>query len=92
MKKLIPLFCITFLFLFRVETAAQGEVPSVAVVKTNGHTIAKYEKFEVALSLEHVGIHNPYDPDDIDVYAYFVSPLGDSIRINGFYDNYRDAG
>ena len=75
----------------RVETYADGEIPSVSIKKINTTTVKKYEKFEIALNLRNVGIHNPYDPEDIDVFALFESPEGKSFRINGFYDNYRNA-
>lgn len=75
----------------RVETYTEGEIPSVSIEKINTNAVKKYEKFEIKLQLSHVGIHNPYDPEDIDVYAIFESPDGKSIRINGFYDNYRNA-
>jgi len=75
----------------RSETYLAGATPSVSIEKTNSNTIKKYEKFELELNLAHVGVHNPYDPDDIDVYAIFKSPEGNSVRINAFYDNYRNA-
>ena len=75
----------------RAETYAKGEIPTVSIEKINTPRVKKYEKFELTLSLDHVGIHNPFDPEDIDVYAVFRSPAGDSLRINAFYDNYRNA-
>ena len=65
--------------------------PVVKITRTNARTVKKYEKFEVWIELDHVEIDNPYDPDDIDVYALFTAPSGREIRINGFYDNHRDA-
>lgn len=75
----------------RGETFVPGKMPVVKVTGTNSATIKKYEKFEVNLDLAYVGIENPYDPRDIDVYAQFTTPSGKQIRINGFYDNYRNA-
>lgn len=75
----------------RAETFEVGASPSIQVKNVNATTVKTYEKFELDLALDHVGIHNPYDPDDIDVFAKFVSPKGDTTRINGFYDNYLDA-
>jgi hypothetical protein len=65
--------------------------PEISVSRVNTATVGKYEKFEIWLDLENVSINNPYDPDEIDVYAVFTSPSGKEIRINGFYDNYQDA-
>jgi hypothetical protein len=73
------------------ETYVPGEFPFVKVAGTNAQTIKRYEKFEAFLELGNVGIENPYDPEDIDVYAEFTAPSGRKIRINGFYDNHLDA-
>jgi hypothetical protein len=73
------------------ETYIPGVPPMVTITGTNTGTVKKYEKFEVLPDLGRVGIDNPYDPEDIDVYALFTAPSGRQIRINGFYDNYMDA-
>ena len=73
------------------ETFVPGKSPVVKISGTNVTTVKTYEKFEVYLDLENVGIENPYDPEDIDVYAYFTTPSGKKIRINGFYDNHENA-
>lgn len=70
------------------ETFVVGNKPSVKVSVVNNSTIKKYEKFEINLNLKNVGIENPYDPKDIDVYAIIKSPSGKEIKVNGFYDNY----
>ena len=75
----------------RAETYTPGVLPAVSVTGVNATTVRKYEKFEVNLALSNVSIHNPFDPNDIDVFAMFTSPEGNTVRINGFYDNYRDA-
>jgi hypothetical protein len=73
------------------ETFKKGANPTVTITGKNTSTVKKYEKFEVRLDLKNVGIENPYDPDDIDVYAFFTAPSGKKMKINGFYDNYSDA-
>jgi hypothetical protein len=65
--------------------------PGISVARVNTSTVGKYEKFEIWLDLSSVEIENPYDPNEIDVYAVFISPSGKEIRINGFYDNYQEA-
>jgi len=65
--------------------------PGISVSQTNTSTVKKYEKFEVNIELENVSYENPFDPEEIDVYAIFSSPSGKSYRINGFYDNYNNA-
>ncbi|NQU87615.1 MAG: DUF5060 domain-containing protein [Mariniphaga sp.] len=73
------------------ETYTLGKSPLVKVAGINTSSVKKYEKFELILDLENVGIENPYDPEDIDVYAYFTAPSGKKIKIIGFYDNNLDA-
>ncbi len=65
--------------------------PGIAVSRVNAATVGKYEKFEIWLDLNNVSFVNPYDPDEIDVYALFNTPSGKEIRINGFYDDYLEA-
>ncbi|WP_372947192.1 DUF5060 domain-containing protein [Mariniphaga sp.] len=69
----------------------QTKVPEITVSKVNSTTIKKYEKFEIRLEMQNVTYENPFDPEEIDLYAIFQSPSGKEIRINGFYDNYEDA-
>jgi hypothetical protein len=73
----------------RVETYRDGVVPTIMVRKASASPVKKFETFELALDLANVGIENPYNPADIDVYALFTSPGGTTIRINGFYDDFR---
>ena len=73
------------------ETFKVGAKPEVKIKGINTSVVKKYEKFELLLDLKNVGIENPYDPADIDVYALFTAPSGKKIRINGFYDNFKDA-
>ncbi|HKJ80077.1 MAG TPA: DUF5060 domain-containing protein, partial [Prolixibacteraceae bacterium] len=74
--------------LFQKETAKH---PVIVVSKINATTIKKYEKFELALSLENAVYENPYNPSEIDVYAEFKTPSGKQISINAFYDDYNNA-
>ena len=73
------------------ETFVPGVKPTVSILSVNSETIKKYEKFEIVPILKNVGIDNPYDPTDIDIYAQFTSPSGKSIKVNGFYDNFEEA-
>ncbi len=65
--------------------------PEVTVSKISIAKVKKYEKFEILIELQNVAIENPFDPEEIDLFAIFHSPSGKEIRINGFYDNYEDA-
>jgi hypothetical protein len=48
-------------------------------------SVACYGAWEAALDLRAT-FDNPFDPADIDVYALFTSPQGQTFRVNGFYD------
>ena len=51
---------------------------------TPGVTQAQcYGKFEIAVDLKAT-YDNPFDPEDIDVFANFTSPGGKTFRVNGF--------
>jgi len=63
--------------------------PTVTVKSVNADRIGLYEKFEVLVGLENAVYSNPYDPDQIDLRAYFTSPSGKNWEIYGFYDNYQ---
>jgi hypothetical protein len=75
----------------RQQTYTPGVFPAVAVTGVNTDSAKKYEKLEIMLELNEVAIENPYDPDDIDVFAHFISPDKDTIRVNAFYDDYQSA-
>ena len=72
-------------------TSIPGVPPTVQVDSTNSDQVGKYDMFEVTLGLQNASYQNPYDPDQIDVHAYFKSPSGDTTWVNGFYDNYNNA-
>jgi len=74
-----------------IRTRVPGIPPTVTVDSTNSNNIQQYEKFEVVLDLQDASYNNPYDPDQIDVHAYFKSPKGDTTWVNGFYDDYNNA-
>jgi hypothetical protein len=69
----------------------QGTNPEVSISEVNTQTVGKYEKFEITAEFKQVEIDNPYDPADVDLYAIFISPSGENIKINGFFDNYQGA-
>ncbi len=74
-----------------VETFEPGVKPAISIISATDSDVGLYEKFALELALENVGYQNPYDPEDIDVHGWFKSPSGDTLLINGFYDNYQNA-
>jgi len=67
----------------------QGSQIGVAIAGTSSLQVRKYEKFELVLSLKNVRFDNPYDPADVELFALFTPPSGQTIKINGFFDNYK---
>ena len=72
----------------RVFTAGSGHALWIGMQSVNRDTIGLYEKFEITVDLLGADYKNPYDPDEIDVRATFVSPSGKEWHIFGFYDNF----
>ena len=73
-----------------VRTYSEGDPPLITVTGTSDEPVGKYEKFEITFSLDQAAFTNPYNPDEIDVTADFVSPDEDTITVFGFYDNYEN--
>ena len=70
-------------FLFAAPMAAGPVIQSVR--QTTPQPIGLYEKFELAVDLDAT-YSNPFDPEQIDVWAEFTSPSGRSWKIWGFYN------
>ena len=47
--------------------------------------IGQYEKFELSIDLEAT-YTNPFDPDQVDLWAEFTAPSGKVQKIWGFYN------
>ncbi len=65
-------------------------VPKISVESTNAQEVGLYERFEAILLLEDAIYQNPYDPEEIDIRAVFVSPSERTWEIFGFYDDYQN--
>lgn len=59
--------------------------PKIIAVKQNASEIGAYEKFELSLELQ-AAYENPYDPEELNLSAVFLSPGGKQWKINGFFD------
>ena len=49
------------------------------------HTVPRFEKFELQVHLQAT-FDNPYDPDELDLWAEFTAPSGKTWRVWGFYN------
>ncbi|MFH1905139.1 MAG: DUF5060 domain-containing protein [bacterium] len=53
-------------------------------LRVNSSLVKQYEKFEISFDLSRV-YANPFDPELIDITAYFISPSGIISSIPGFF-------
>jgi hypothetical protein len=47
--------------------------------------VGRYERIEFTIGNGKT-YANPFDPDEADIYGIFLSPSGDSLRVNAFWD------
>ena len=62
----------------------QRETLELRSVVSSEIEVPKHGRFELTLDLG-ASFDNPFDPDDVDVYAVFTPPEGPPMRVNGFY-------
>jgi hypothetical protein len=75
----------TFAFLTLVcWLSAIHAAPVITAIRQNSDTIGLYDKFEAGFSAK-ADYTNPFDPDQIDITAAFISPSGKQWAIHGFY-------
>jgi len=53
-------------------------------ISPSAKQVKMFEKLELALDIDAT-YDNPFDPNDISVFAYFTSPSGKNIKVRGFY-------
>jgi Domain of unknown function (DUF5060) len=58
--------------------------PVITAIRQNADTIGLFDKFEAGFAMR-VEYDNPFDPDQVDITANFVSPAGQQWPIHGFY-------
>ena len=72
------------------ETEA-GVAPRIISVMENSGEVPRYEKFELTVDFQ-AQFANPFNPEEIDLSAIFVSPSGETIVMPGFlYSAKQDA-
>lgn len=59
--------------------------PEIVSIRQPQDSVGLYEKFEISLNLK-AAFYNPFDPDEIELSASFISPSGKGWKIPGFYD------
>lgn len=73
------------LFLFLFFFFAASSTPVILSIRQNADSVGLYEKLEISLNIKAEFV-NPFNPDEIDITASFVSPSGKQYSINGFYN------
>lgn len=63
---------------------AQTEKLALISAKANGTTVERYGLFELTVDLKAT-FDNPFDPEEVDLFAEFVPPGAEPVRVNGFY-------
>ncbi len=58
--------------------------PAIRSVRANLNSVACYDKFEVTFELPD-RYANPFDPEQVSVTADFVTPRGETLRVDGFF-------
>src|ERR1041384_3370829 len=66
------------------ELSRKGSL-ALRAATANRQVVPRCEMLELTLDLSAT-YQNPFDPDDIDVHALFISPAGKQIQVNGFLD------
>src|SRR5688572_22730147 len=82
--KILNLFCIVFFAAWGGNAYAMA-APEITSIRQVQDSVGLHEKFEISLHLK-CEFNNPFDPDEIDISATFISPSGKTWRVYGFYD------
>ena len=65
--------------------AAAAEGPAVLSVRCDTPSVGLYEKLELRIDLKATYV-NPFDPEQLDLWAEFTSSSGKTRRVWGFYN------
>lgn len=61
-----------------------AEAAKIEDISTNSDTVGLYERFEISFDVSTT-YTNPFDPDEVDIMAYFTSPSGEVFSIPAFH-------
>ena len=81
---MIGLFIILCELLFLMPGYSHAhDGPALTGISPQSNDVGRFELFEISLDIS-ARYDNPFDPDDVNVEATFISPSGKVIRIPGF--------
>jgi hypothetical protein len=72
----------SLVFFFFITKAAE---PEIILIRSNADSVGLYDKFEIGLNLKAEYV-NPFNPEEIDITAFFTAPSGKQWTIYGFYN------
>lgn len=71
-----------------IVAAGEGTPPRIVAIMPSVAQVELFDALELAVKLE-AQFKNPYDPDEIDLFATVTDPAGRERRVNGFlYQDY----
>ncbi|MCX8011100.1 MAG: DUF5060 domain-containing protein, partial [Ignavibacteria bacterium] len=72
------------IYIFLILSNVSFPSPTFNYIKSNSDTIALYDKFELTIDLSAQFL-NPFDPNQINLKAIFISPTSKEFTVYGFY-------
>jgi len=84
LPKGVALVCLTLIVTF-IGLSDPFAAPSINHVTLGSDPVGRYERLELDVELT-ASYTNPFDPDEIDLWAVFTSPGLEEWRVNGFWD------
>ena len=76
---------IAVITLFLSSSPALAAPPEIVSVKPASKEVGRYEKFELRIGLR-AAFTNPFDPEQVNLWAEFTAPSGKRWEIRGFYN------
>ncbi|QGQ95536.1 DUF5060 domain-containing protein [Paenibacillus psychroresistens] len=86
--KIMFVWCMSFALLVGGLSLGAPKASAATVfsnVSANTTTPAQYDKYELDFDLSST-YANPYNPDEVDIRAYFLTPSGQTEVVPGFYN------
>ena len=83
--KILHVLLFTLFTINQIDTFSVT-LPEIINLRQRPDSVGVYEKFEVSFNINNGNEYiNPFDPDEIDITATFISPQGKKWKIPGFY-------
>lgn len=70
--------------LWQTGRATPPGPPRVAAMTPSAQQVGVFDKFELTFSLDH-DFHNPFNPDEVNITARFITPRNENRAVPAFY-------